>query len=784
MERHGLEYLRGGSPGVGGTGGNGGQWNTASGGGGGGGYFGGGGGGNDGCCTGANAGAGGGGGSSLWPVASVGCTPGTNSGPGFVTIISPGCAESTICNGDTATLDFTGFFPAGATNFTVNPATDTYQPTPGNPNISFFPPDSMLYQVTAQTTSGPMTIDWPVKVYQPITPNAGLDDSLCFDVANGYMLQGVLHNNGPMYWEFQSAVTWTGGPGNAVFTPANDQPVTTINVNLGGEYLMVIHEEDTNGVCPEGLDTVAIYFSEEHHTTTFTDPICFEAPDGTIDIVTDVSPASGNMGANQYSVDGGVTWQPSPNFTGLTGDLPPGQTYTVMSMDYLGCTYTSTVTLTDPDRILMTLVSSDTTICQNGTATLVAQGTLAPVGSNYTYYWGASADNTNSTVITPSPAGTDFSSTVYCITDEGCYSDTLTLNVTHHPPILLDITANDSVCPGYDASHTVTAVGGFLDQNPDYYYSWTANGAAMANTGSTININPTVNTTYCVTVSDACETTPETICSDVIMRRVPDPMFTSDITWGCNPSTVNFMNTTDPQDVDSITWLINGVYYFNQDPLPVTFTQIGTYDVWLEVYSQYGCHDAINVPEYITIYDKPEPMFYINPNPTTMFNTGVEMNNVTPGANNTYQWLMPGGSPTTSGVESPSVYYPEGVVGEYPITLIATNQWGCVDSITAVLDVVSDVIIYAPNIFTPDGDEFNETWRVYIDGIDIYDFHITMYNRWGEPVWESFNQIAEWKGTYGNSGLVDDGVYVWKIECREQNTDKKYEFRGHVTVLK
>src|SRR5690606_29384291 len=145
----------------------------------------------------------------------------------------------------------------------------------------------------------------------------------------------------------------------------------------------------------------------------------------------------------------------------------------------------------------------------------------------------------------------------------------------------------DSICPGYDAMHQVTPMGGFLNGQPDYTYSWTANGSPMSNITDMININPTVNTTYCVTVDDGCETTPETICSDVIMRRVPDPMFTSDITWGCNPSTVTFMNTTDPLDVDSITWLINGVYYADQDPLAVTFNDVGTYDVWLEVYSEY-----------------------------------------------------------------------------------------------------------------------------------------------------------------------------------------------------
>src|SRR5690606_8749835 len=210
------------------------------------------------------------------------------------------------------------------------------------------------------------------------------------------------------------------------------------------------------------------------------------------------------------------------------------------------------VTLTDPADIFLTLISSDTTICLNGTATLVAQGNAAPTGSTYTYYWSESPDNTSSVQVTPNPAGTDFISTVYAQTSDGCYSDTLQLEVTHHLPISLQITPNDSICPGYDAMHQVTPMGGFLNGQPDYTYSWTANGSPMSNITDMININPTVNTTYCVTVDDGCETTPETICSDVIMRRVPDPMFTSDITWGCNPSTVTFMNTTDPLDVDSI----------------------------------------------------------------------------------------------------------------------------------------------------------------------------------------------------------------------------------------
>lgn len=766
----------GGSPGVGGTGGMGGQWGTASGGGGGGGFFGGGGGGNDGCCTGANAGAGGGGGSSLTPVG-MNCTPGGNTGEGYVMIIIPECA-TTICSGDTAFVDFAPQFPAGATNFTVTPATGVYQAIAGDANIGFHPVDTTNYTVSATVGGNPVNIAWPVNAVDPVLPDAGLDDSLCHDLALPVSMNATLYNDGTFNWEFVGATTFSGGPGNAVFTPNNTTLNPDIAVNLPGLYEFVLHETDTNGVCPDGTDTVFVYYSDETHTSTLTDPLCFGNADGQIVINSDATATSGNLGASTYSIDG-INYQTSDTFTGLTSG-----TYTIYSQDYLGCEFSSTVDLIDPAEIVLTLVSSDSTICQNGTATLVASAANAPAGGTYTYTWSQGPSTTNQNVIIPTPAGTDLTVDVFATTDLGCVSNTETLNITHYDPISLLITPNDSVCPGYASSHEVTASGGYLNGNPDYFYSWTANGAPMADQTDMININPDVNTSYCVTVTDGCETSAETICSDVIMRRVPDPIFTSDRTWGCNPVDIEFTNITDPIDVDSITWLINGTQYFNVDPLTINFNEVGTYDVWLEVYSEYGCFNSINVADYITVHDKPVPLFYVNPNPTTMFNTSVEMNNITAGANNTYQWSFPGGNPASSSEDAPAVTYPEGVPNDYPVQLIATNEWGCSDSVDGVVNIVSDVICYAPNIFTPDGDEFNETWRVYIDGIDIYDYHLTMFNRWGEIVWESYNQIAEWKGNYGSDGIVQDGTFVWVIQCKEVATDKKYEFRGHVSILK
>ena len=95
----------------------------------------------------------------------------------------------------------------------------------------------------------------------------------------------------------------------------------------------------------------------------------------------------------------------------------------------------------------------------------------------------------------------------------------------------------------------------------------------------------------------------------------------------------------------------------------------------------------------------------------------------------------------------------------------------------------NDVQLFAPNAFTPDGDYYNDTWKVFIDGIDIYDFHLTIFNRSGEIVWESFNTAGEWDGYYGGH-RVSDGIYVWMIETRSEATDERHKFTGFISVLR
>ena len=208
----------------------------------------------------------------------------------------------------------------------------------------------------------------------------------------------------------------------------------------------------------------------------------------------------------------------------------------------------------------------------------------------------------------------------------------------------------------------------------------------------------------------------------------------------------------------------------------------GSYDIQMIVTSVDGCVDSNTFIDALSVLPLPTSYFTCSPNPVQMFNTQVVFNNGSSNAVN-YEWFFDSGEPATSTVTNPRVTFPDGETGEYPVTLVAYSASGCSDTITIDVIVYPEVIIYAPNAFTPDNDEHNQNWRVYTEGIDTYNFELTIYNRWGQCVWESRNPEEAWDGTY-NGLIVQSGVYTWVLQATNLWNDNKHTYSGHVSVLK
>jgi len=111
--------------------------------------------------------------------------------------------------------------------------------------------------------------------------------------------------------------------------------------------------------------------------------------------------------------------------------------------------------------------------------------------------------------------------------------------------------------------------------------------------------------------------------------------------------------------------------------------------------------------------------------------------------------------------------------------MVATNECGSyADSVRVTISFCN---IIMPTGFTPNGDGINDVFKVKYP-FPVKEFHLTVYNQWGNKVFET-NKINEgWDGTYKGEPSVQSS-YVWIISFVDKN-NKAAQLKGIVTLLR
>ena len=92
---------------------------------------------------------------------------------------------------------------------------------------------------------------------------------------------------------------------------------------------------------------------------------------------------------------------------------------------------------------------------------------------------------------------------------------------------------------------------------------------------------------------------------------------------------------------------------------------------------------------------------------------------------------------------------------------------------------------YVPTSFTPNGDGVNDAFRVEGASLDAAHFKLTIYNRWGEKVFESTDPTKYWYGNdQGGSYFVSDEVYTYKLKVRSVFEDSDHELVGSILMIR
>jgi gliding motility-associated-like protein len=447
-----------------------------------------------------------------------------------------------------------------------------------------------------------------------------------------------------------------------------------------------------------------------------------------------------------YIWDGGVL--DGVAFTPLTsGD------YEVTGTSADGCSFTDFVTVT---VLALPAINAgaDQAICEDEMVTLSATGGLG-------YVWDLG--------VVDGLAFAPLATSTYTVigTDINGCENTDTITVTVVPIPTINAGPDLEICLGEDVTLTATGVG------VGGVYVWD---------GGVVNglpFGPLATITYTVV-----GTTPEGCFSEDEVTITVNPSmtvsFTADELIGCAPFTVNFTSLV-PGAI--YNWNFGDGGSSSAAAPSHTYLTAGEFSVTLNMTNAAGCSGVVTYLDYITVIAQPIAAFTYSPTQVDVTDTEVQFTNQSLYATS-YTWDFGDGA-AISNAEHPIHVFPETGNVKYTVILTATNELGCVDVVQKVIEVKDVLIYYLPNSFTPDGDTYNELFSpIFYSGMDVYDFHFTIFNRWGELVFESFNTAYGWNGAYGDQGLVQDGVYIWRLEFGETMSDKKHTCEGHVTLIR
>jgi PKD repeat protein len=187
----------------------------------------------------------------------------------------------------------------------------------------------------------------------------------------------------------------------------------------------------------------------------------------------------------------------------------------------------------------------------------------------------------------------------------------------------------------------------------------------------------------------------------------------------------------------------------------------------------------------------------IQPQPSADFNYTITENNETILANTSingavYFWDFGDGGSSTE--ENPTHYYSQ--PGLYTVSLYVYNQYNCGDTVTYVVDIITVQKFYVPNIL--DLNSMNQdNNRLYVFGEGIETLSFSIYDRWGEIVYQTSDASISlrgdglccaygegWDGTYNNTGKsLNTSVLAYQLEGRFINGEAFME-SGNITLIK
>jgi gliding motility-associated-like protein len=230
----------------------------------------------------------------------------------------------------------------------------------------------------------------------------------------------------------------------------------------------------------------------------------------------------------------------------------------------------------------------------------------------------------------------------------------------------------------------------------------------------------------------------------------------------CAPAEITFTNLSSPID---LTYFLLWDYGDGQRDSGIispvhTYKEPGNYDVSLFIRSPIGCEVADTFLQLVRVVEPPLADFSYDTTQTyTHINNQIEFTDLSINAAR-WGWVFEPG--ITSIQQNPTYTFRD--TGLAQVLLVVTHPQGCKDTLSKWIDIQPITSFTMPNAFTPNGDKNNETFKGNGYSEYMQSFQMSIWNRWGEQVFETLDPTEGWNGTIKNVGApCPDGVYQFVV---------------------
>jgi gliding motility-associated-like protein len=402
------------------------------------------------------------------------------------------------------------------------------------------------------------------------------------------------------------------------------------------------------------------------------------------------------------------------------------------------------------------LYNHDTAICKGATVQVHAVGDPA-----FTYRWQPQKWVSDTTILLA--ALTPDTSIVYTVTASflGCPNivKSLVIDVQPNPQVYIGV---DREKCQWDTLHFDPVVA--PSTYPFYTYSWTPttginfpNKPNIVFSGQT-NVTPL---TLTVTTPAGCKGNDK---ANITVHK------------GNFASVVPADTGICPRD--SVHLKVTGGKYYDWTPgyflLDSTIGSNVAFPVTTVLYSllvkdQWNCYDTVTA--HIVVH--PDAVLDLGDNITLYPGDSTVMQ---PTGNALYyQWFPPLGLNATNianPIATPNVNTRYFALG--------TTEWGCSVLDSVDVNVVYETLLDVPNAFNP-GSGPNGEIKIIKKGIATLE-NFSIFNRWGQVVFETTNIDDGWNGQY-NGAPQPMGVYIYTVKA-VTNTGRKFVKQGNITLIR